>query len=354
MKITIIYRYIIKELVWTFFVSLAFLNSILSISNLFNFSKKFLALGISMMDFLMFIIMMQPQVMLFTIPIALLLGILITYGRLNMDNEFVILKASGMSFVSIAKPVFTMGAACFAISLFISLYLGPAMMSKIKEDTAKIISKRLSTAIKEGMFNMAFKDVMIMPNSKVSPDTFAGIFIYDSRKKEPNAIWAKEAKFTPLNNYSSINISLKEGMLYSIHENSVTEISFALYSLNLNVEQTESSKGLQEISTLELLKSAHKTKELAPVMETHKRFSLPLLCLIIMLLGPPLFPIAGRTGRLGGLSMGLFICTLYYLATIYLNNLAGAGKIHHFIGGWGATVSLAVCAIIAFYRISRK
>ena len=112
-------------------------------NNLFSLSKKFLGVGISFIDFFTLAVLLQPQLMMLTTPIALLLSILITYGRLSIDNELVILKASGMSIIRIARPVFTMGILCFVIGLIISTYLGPLSVSHIRNKVNEIISTRL-------------------------------------------------------------------------------------------------------------------------------------------------------------------------------------------------------------------
>ncbi len=354
MKISIIYKYILKELVLTLLLGIAFLNSILTINNLFNLSKKFLDFGVSFFDFFTLVILLQPQLMLFTMPIALLLSILITYGRLNMDNELIILRNTGMSLISIARPVFTVGVFCFIFGLSISLYIGPLSVSKLKTGIADIISTRLPMTIKEGVFNTAFKDIVIMPQGKTPSNAFSSLFVYDGRKKEPVVIWAKEAEIVPQKVPGSLNINLKKGTLYITRENSLTEIFFDKYSLHLRLQLPEATRGIRELYLKELLLNVRKSKDLSTKLEIHKRLSLPVVSLLLMLLGPPLFPIAGKTGRLGGLSIGLSVCTIYYLLTIYFDNLVRAGKLNHFIGGWGPTALLGICAVIAFYRMSKR
>ena len=88
----ILYRSILKELLLTFFVSLASLNFILMMEKLLRLSRFLSGVGTSAADMIKMILLLQPQLFLLTIPMALLLSILLTYGRLNMDNEMVILR----------------------------------------------------------------------------------------------------------------------------------------------------------------------------------------------------------------------------------------------------------------------
>jgi len=357
MKISIIFKYIFKELFLTFLLGLAFINSILMMNNLFSISKKFLGVGISFIDFFTLALLLQPQLMLLTIPIALLLSILITYGRLSIDSELIILRASGMSLVRIGKPAFTTGVLCFVLSLFISFYLGPFSVSKLREKINEIMSTRLSLSIKEGIFNTAFEHIVIMPREKTSQNTFEGIFIYDGRKKDPAVIWAREGIIALQNDLGSINIQLKNGTLHFMHlvkENTVTEIAFDKYTLSLKLDLPNTTKNIHELSLRELLRRTQELKDVGAALEFHRRLSLPIVSLLLMFVGLPLLPMTGKTGRLWGLSIGLSVCVIYYMASIYLDNMVRAGKLHHIIGGWAPTVLLGIGAVAVFYRMAKR
>ena len=94
----IIYRTILKELLLSFLLTIAFLNSILMMEKLLRLSKLLTGVGASLFDITRVIILLQPQLMLLTIPMSLLLSTLLVYGRMNMDNEIIVMKASGMNF----------------------------------------------------------------------------------------------------------------------------------------------------------------------------------------------------------------------------------------------------------------
>ncbi len=101
----IIHRSILKELVLTFILSLASLNFILMMEKLLRLSRFLSGVGTSILDMAKLILFLQPQLFLLTIPMAILLSTLLIYGRLNVDNELVILRMSGMNFRGISVPV---------------------------------------------------------------------------------------------------------------------------------------------------------------------------------------------------------------------------------------------------------
>jgi lipopolysaccharide export system permease protein len=80
---TIIFKALTKELLQNIFLSLAFLNSLLIIEKLLKLSKVFASVGIDLINLFKIVILLQPQLLIFTLPMALLMGILLTYGRVQ-------------------------------------------------------------------------------------------------------------------------------------------------------------------------------------------------------------------------------------------------------------------------------
>jgi len=106
---------------------------------------------------------------------------------------------------------------------------------------------------------------------------------------------------------------------------------------------------------MQLLQEAKQTglynkKKASLYLEFHRRLSLPSVCLILIFIGTPLALIAGKSGRLGGLAIGLLVFTAYYMLLIYGENLAMAEKIPHFIGAWSPGILLAIAAFALFKR----
>jgi lipopolysaccharide export system permease protein len=85
-------------------------------------------------------------------------------------------------------------------------------------------------------------------------------------------------------------------------------------------------------------------------LELHRRISLPFVCLLLILFGPPLAMIAGKSGKLGGLALGLLVFTSYYMLLIYCENLVKAEKLPHYVGAWIPTVVLGIVAMILFRK----
>jgi lipopolysaccharide export system permease protein len=131
---------------------------------------------------------------------------------------------------------------------------------------------------------------------------------------------------------------------------------FEGYNLILTLESVLPSRKNAEFTPFELIE---KIRQKVPhalflQLELHRRLSLPLLCIILIFLGPPLSLMAGKSGRLGGLALGLGVFTIYYVLLTYGENLVRAGKISHYIGAWATTIVLGLFALWIFRKESNK
>ncbi len=357
MRIYTIHKEILKEIAFTFFLSLVSLNFILMMEKVLKLSRLLSVVGASLFDMIRIILYLQPPLLIITLPMSLLMSTLLTYGRLNADNELTILKASGMPFKTMAKPIFIAGTACFLAGLLVSFYLGPKSMVQLRETISGVLTQRAPAAIEEGVFTTLFRDTVLFVKEKTDAGGMKEIFIYDERnKKEPKVLVAKEGRIYVA---EGLNIAfyLKDGFMHIAKGSTSTEIFFDGYNLTLSLAADRSSRKKSELTPMELLEEAeNKPREeaISMYLEFHRRLSLPSVSLLLMLLGLPLSLVAGKSGRLGGLTMGLLIFVAFYMFLIYGENLARTEKVAHYVGAWSPTFMLGILAIWMFGRESGK
>jgi lipopolysaccharide export system permease protein len=353
----IVHRAVLKELALTFFLSLIFLNFILMMEKVLRLSRILSGVGASVSDMARIILYLQPQIMILTIPMSLLLATLLTYGRLNADNELTILRTAGMSFRGITTPVLLFGSFCFVTGLFVSFSLGPFGAGKVRDTIARIVTQKAPMAIEAGIFNTSFRDVVILVRDKPAPDEMKGIFIYDNRnRKEPKVLFAKEGRVYSDRDYN-LSLYMKDGFIHIVRPGGSTEIFFGGYNLSLNLAAEGPTRKNSEMTPQELLTEAggKGPKEKTPLfLELHRRLSLPALCLLLMFLGPPLALLSGKSGRLGGLTLGIGVFTLFYIMLVYGENMARTGKIPHYVGAWLPTIIIGVSSLLAFRKAGAR
>jgi lipopolysaccharide export system permease protein len=262
-----------------------------------------------------------------------------------------------MNFLKISSPVFILGAFCFLTGIAVSFYLGPKSSSKVRDTITTIVTTRSSMALEEGTFNSSFKDIVIIVKGKKSPHTLEDIFIYDNRQKDQaKVLMAKQGKFVPQDG-TIIMLVLSNGYINIMGGKTTTELFFDRYNMVLSLDASEfSTPRKMEYTPSELLakaKDANAYKVKAGLfLELYRRFSLPAVSIFLAFLGPPLSLIAGKSGKLGGLALGLFVFTAYYVLLMYGENLAIAGKLPYYLGAWLATIMLGIFSLAMYRRAS--
>lgn len=348
----LIHKAISKELILNFLLSLAFLNSVLIIEKLFKLSKIFASVGIDLISLTELLLLLQPSVLLFTIPMAMLLTVLITYGRIQNDNEMTILLVSGMPYKKSFLPVFYGAVAMFVLTVFLSFYLSPLGVKLLRERILTILTERAPMGLEEGVFNQGFKGITIFVREK--PDSFRlrDIIIFDERESNNmKTIISKEGRIKK--EKENINLSLINGKIYFNRENSFYEISFAEYIFRLTPNIEPIAKKISEYSVFELLSSIKKDQPriIDYKLELYKRMSFPILCIINLFLAPPLCFIIGRSGRIASVPVGLATYAFYYILMIYGGNLAKSGKISAEVGGFIPIFIVGFISLVLYKRL---
>src|SRR5215469_2378289 len=82
-----------------------------------------------------------PNVLTFTIPMAVLVGILTGFGRMSSDSEAIAFRASGISMVRLLVPVLALGIITFAANLAMTVWIGPNAAAQLRELRYEILAK---------------------------------------------------------------------------------------------------------------------------------------------------------------------------------------------------------------------
>ena len=253
-------------------------------------TRLFMGKGADLADIAKLFFYIQPSLLLLSIPMAILITIFLTYGRMATDNETIVLKASGMSFLGISRAAIILSTACFVFLLFVSLYLLPRGTQSFKHTLHETIVKKASLTFEEGTFSDVFKDTVIYVKDMHAKDKFRGIFVYqegDGSMKDPVAIVAENGEIISNVEEGLVTISMNNGLVHTFADNRSTEISFEKYDFLLatGVETMAQSKP-DEVKTMELWKTYN--DNISSAVELQRRFALPFACLIFGMLGPAL------------------------------------------------------------------
>lgn len=347
----IIHKSIIKELLKNMFVIIFCLSIILFMEKFVSLTKLFMGKGADLIDIFKIFLYIQPSMLLLSVPMAMLISIFLTYGRMAADNEIIVLKSTGMTFLGIAKAAFSVSVMSFIALLFISLYVLPRSTQAFNHLLHQTIVKKASMTLEAESFSDVFKGTVIFIKKMPLKNTFNGIFIYrDAEKADDNplVIVAEKGLMSSDPDKGMIKLSMQNGSIHSYKKDSSSEINFSVYDfiLNTGIETSKDTKP-DEIRTSRLWEGRKSNISLA--IELNRRLALPFACLIFGLLAPSLSYKTGKVGRLGGFSISLAIIILYYLFFMMGEGLSKSGGVTPFLGIWIPNIFFSAVAAVFVY-----
>lgn len=364
----IINRYIFQEIAFPFVIILGILTFVLLMGKILQIMDLVINKGVSLFSIVKIIFFLMPSFLLFTIPIALLISILIAMGRLSADNELTALKTSGISLLQILYPVALASLIAFGFTLLISYFVVPASNFATKRLLFDIVRQNATIGIKEKVFNSDFKDFLIYADKvPVDKNYLEGVIVSDHRIiHEQNTILAKRAYLISDPESLTVKLKLEDGSIHTVSSDlkNYRKVNFASYDIYLNLASAfasynESSKSSTEMTMTELLKKmkepgidAAAVRELS--IEVHKKFSIPLSCLFFGLIGLPLGIRSHRSVKSRGFAVGLVVVCVYYLLRIGGEALVETGLLPALIGVWAPNIFFAVLGILLFYAANRE
>ena len=110
-----IFRYILGEAFFSFFISFLFFFFIFFVNQLLLMAQDILTKQVPIAQVALLVLFSLPSVVAMSAPFASLVGTLMTAGRLSSDNEILVLLSSGLSFRNVFLPAVTVG---IVVSLF--------------------------------------------------------------------------------------------------------------------------------------------------------------------------------------------------------------------------------------------
>src|SRR5688572_6678547 len=98
-------RYLVREIAIPFALALVVLTFVLMIPPILDRAQDLVAKGVELSVVFRALMLLAPQALCYTIPMSVLLGILVGFGRLSADREFVTMQACGVSLMRLVRPV---------------------------------------------------------------------------------------------------------------------------------------------------------------------------------------------------------------------------------------------------------
>jgi len=147
-----LYRYILREHAGPFVFALVVATLVLLLGQVFKMMELIVTKGVPGRYALELFVLYLPAVLAYDVPMALMVGTLMAFGRLSADSEITAMKATGTSFLSLMAPV-AVFACIFAVGMFFfnDLVL-PEANHRFKNLLLDIQNKRPNVSLRPGVW----------------------------------------------------------------------------------------------------------------------------------------------------------------------------------------------------------
>ncbi len=296
------------------------------------------------------------------VPLAALVGTLVTLGTLAKNNEVTAFKASGVSLYRLCLPLVLAGALLAGGMFLLDDTFLPyanqrqdALRNQIKGRPAQTYLHPTHQWIfgENGkILNYEFFDS--------DQNVFGGLSIYEldqSNFRLRRRVFAQRAKWEP----TLGSWILEEGWVRDFQNGHITAYSpFKVLSLgefsetpsyfNREVRQSYQMNWRQLAEYIRGLRQAgFDTSRLA--VQWHKKFAFPMIAAIIIFLSAPFAFLVGTRGAVGGLALAVGIGITYWATSALFEAMGAVGQLPPLLSGWAPDAIFFFLGVYFFLRM---
>jgi LPS export ABC transporter permease LptG/LPS export ABC transporter permease LptF len=310
-----------------------------------------------------------PGVLPYTIPFGVLVGILIGLGRMASDGEIVAMRAAGVSSQRVIAPVLLFAAIGAGFGAYVTLRLTPDCLKRYTQLVNKLEETQLSADITPRVFVENFPNtILYVGNVKPGePALWGPVFVADIGAPEkrstglrdqaagPMITVADQAIVVPDVKNNRMQLSLRN---YATHEMGLDQRSrdtFAPVGQQALVASPPTQTALRSVgmSTHQLrVYPRSKPDWIEYQIELHRRFALPVACIMLAMVGIPLGIATRKGGKSASYVNAIFVAFFcYYLAFASLTRLAQTKNQPWLL--WSPNVAFFLVGTVLLARMER-
>ncbi len=178
----ILYRYIVIEQLIPLGVCIFGICVTLVTGRMMQLMQILVGSNLTVLDLFELILLTMPTLILFALPMATLVGVLMAFLRMTSDNELIVMRSSGIKFSQFLAPVLSVVLLMTGISLFSAIRVMPYANTLFRVKLNSLGRATLPALLKERSF-INFIPGMTLFFQSVDPIQLSlqGIFVEDGR-----------------------------------------------------------------------------------------------------------------------------------------------------------------------------
>jgi LPS export ABC transporter permease LptF len=320
----IITRYTIRQFIPHFLLGLLVFTFILIMDKIFELVNLIINKGVSVVNVVMLFLYTLPSFLSLTLPMALLMGTLLTLGSMQEDNEITAIRAGGISQTKIIIPLIIISILATLCLVYFNQEIAPISQKQFSKIYYKIAYQRPALNLEENAFTEIGNYRLFIKKINRNTNTLKSIIIYDlSEENFPVLVSAQKGAFKKIG--KDIILELYSGIMQKkdyTNPSRFNQIHFETYSIKLAFNQSQFSenqtKNIANLTGRELQKTIYRFKKEKidySTMEVQyfQRITIALACLTFVLLGCPLALMTKKHNKAIAFGLSLVLILIFYI-----------------------------------------
>lgn len=302
-----------------------------------------------------------PNVLVFTLPMAVLAGIIIGFARMGSDSEIVAMRAAGVGTWSMLWPALLIGLTVAGAATYINMTEAPRAARGLRRAAIQAALRKLDSPVDPRTFTTEIpRYVIYVRDGNKSEGIWGRVFIYAQQEDgSTRIVTARSGRIDSSEDKSELVLNDTVGIAlpaatgakagqYVVDRSNQIRLSIdtgrkALLD-RLDHEREPEEMSWADLQTQAKSSNANERKEAARMI--HKRLAFSFSPLLFALLGGALGLRVRRGGKGIGVLLSIVIMIAYYLLFLMGESLSRAGTVTPGVGAWMATVFMLLLSAV--------
>ncbi|MFW6381219.1 MAG: LptF/LptG family permease [Bacillota bacterium] len=336
----IVDKYLIKEVLAPFFLGVAVVTVIMLSSFLFQFTDLIIIKNVELSKVLRLLAYRLPEIIVQTLPIAILFGTMSGVGRLNRENELTAMRMGGFSLYRLMLPLIILGLLVSGITFYLNEGVVPRSNHRAQTIIRQTILKQAMPDIKEDIFFKGTEDrLFYVREYDQKSEVLRDVIVYQlpGNTGLPEIITAREGRVV------DTSWQLTGGLIHRFDDKGQLKLETRFEEMELKLaedmdelygkQQTPSEMSREELGKEIRTFQGSGIDVSSLLVDYHIKLAKPLVPLIFILIGAPL-ALGNRESRALNLVMMTVIIFLYYFLLSLFRSLGKNGVFPPLVAAW--------------------
>ena len=349
-------RYILRLWVAPFLGFLFIVTGVLLLGRVLKLLGLFADKGIDWGVMMTMLISIIPYFLVITVPIAFFFAMQGMFLRLYQGSEMDALRASGISYVRLLRPIIAVALLLWGLLTVTSFYWMPEGQKSFQRLLIAVQQAKPAPGFDPQRFNHDLEDFTIYVEGKDENGDLHGFMLEDRRSDVPVLYAAERAQINKEG--ARLNFTLYNGTRLEGSMASLRTLKFDQYQVSLGLGELGLLKvpvwqaRVFEMDLDELWQAVFKHNRQDAVAELNRRFLLPTTVIIFLFICLPASVAPKRSGKAGSYIAGTALILLIYNVQITLHQQVVGNNLPWW-SMWAGQLIFLILAIWAFRRTSQ-